>query len=118
MQFFDPESGLDLRETFEDAILDWPAVEVTTMFGCPSYRAGGVLFALLVTDGVVLTRLPETERDAVAAAFETGPFSGSSRPPEQWVQVDVKPDAIAELVPFVRQSYDGAFAEAEPVVGD
>lgn len=113
MRYFDSESGATLRAALEDVILEWPDVEVTTMFGCPSYRANGVLFALLVTEGVVLTRLPETEWETLARAFETGPFEGSSRPPKRWVQVTADAPMVADLVPFVRDSYEAALSEAE-----
>ena len=113
MQFYDSEHASELRAAFEDVVLDWRGVEPMTMFGCPAYRADGVLFALLVTEGVVLTRLPAESRETLEAAFETGPFSGSSRPPKQWVQVVVDAPAMVDLVPFVRDSYEAALAEAE-----
>ena len=65
MQYFDPAAGADLRSAFEALVLEWPDVTATTMFGCPSYRVDGTLFAVLVTDGIALTRLPEAERDRI-----------------------------------------------------
>ena len=112
MQHFDETRAGDLRDAFEALVLDWPEVTVRTMFGCPSYQADGTLFAVLVTDGVALTRLPEDRRESLAAAYETGPFQAGDRTVTAWVQATVE-DAAAldDLEPYVRASYESALAE-------
>jgi hypothetical protein len=114
MQYFDAERDGDLRTAFEDLVVDWPGVASKTMFGCPSYQADGTLFAVLVTDGVALTRLPADRRAALDAAFETGPFQAGDRTVSTWVQVTV--DDVAEidaLAPYVDASYAAARGESD-----
>ena len=114
MQYFDPDAGGDLKAAFEAMIDPWPRVTGTTMFGCPSYRAEDTLFAVLVTEGVVLTKLPEDRREEIAEGFETGPFQAGGRTITKWVQITVEnSDAIETLQPFVEASYEAALAEAE-----
>lgn len=111
MEYFDEEAGAALRSAFDELVLDWPDVTATTMFGCPSYRADGTLFAVLVTDGVALTRLPHDHREQVAEAFETGPFQAGERTVEKWVQVTIVDVAALEsLAPHVESSYEAALA--------
>lgn len=112
MEYFDADTGRELQEAFEAAVGDWPGVTSRTMFGCPSYQADGTLFAVLVTDGVALTRLPDAERERLAEAFETGPFRAGERTVTKWVQVATDADGLDGLLPYVEASYETALAEA------
>jgi hypothetical protein len=113
MQYFDPELAGGLRDAFDDLVGDWPAVSRSTMFGCPSYRADGTLFAVLVTAGVALTQLDAEERAAVREAFEAGPFSPGDRTIDSWVQVAAADaNVLSDLEPWVRESYETALAQA------
>ncbi|WP_439026263.1 hypothetical protein [Haloarchaeobius sp. DT45] len=112
MKKFDTEAGAALKTAFDDLVTDWPDVTATTMFGCPSYRAADTLFAVLVTDGVALTRLPDDRRDDLTAHFETSPFDANGRTVTKWVQAAVDdPGALEPLEPYVRASYESALAE-------
>lgn len=112
MQYFDPAAGSTLKAAFEETIAGWPEVSTETMFGCPSYRAGETIFAVLNTDSVALTRLPEEDREAVEAAFEAGPFDAGGRTISKWVQVFVEdPAALDDLEPYIEASYESALAE-------
>ena len=113
MQYFDADAGAELKAGFDDLVVDWDGVDSKPMFGCPSYRADGELFAVLVTDGVALTRLPDDRRAALEASFETGPFQAGDRTVTKWVQVPIA-DAtdLDALRPYVRASYEGARAES------
>ena len=111
MKYFDSDEGAGLKSAFDALVADWPDVTATTMFGCPSYRADGTLFAVLVTDGVALTRLPDDHREQVAEAFETGPFQAGDRTVTKWVQVTVDGVELESLAPHVRASYESALAE-------
>lgn len=113
MKYFDKEEGAALKTAFEDVALDWPSVTATSMFGCPSYRADGTLFAVLVTDGVALTRLPSDHHEQVAQAFETGPFQAGDRTVTKWVQITINDvAALGSLVPHIKASYESALAES------
>ena len=114
MTYFDRPDGDELKSAFESIVTDWEAVTATTMFGCPSYRADGTLFAVLVTAGVALTRLSPDDRERVEAEFETGPFQAGDRTVTKWVQVTV--DDVAELdalAPHVEASYEAALEAAD-----
>ena len=113
MKSFDKKEGAALKTAFEEVVLDWPDVTATTMFGCPSYQADGTLFAVLVTDGVALTRLPSDHREQVARAFETGPFQAAGRTVTKWVQVIINDvAALDSLVPHLKASYESALEES------
>lgn len=112
MVYFDAEQGTALRLAFDGLVADWSDVTTRTMFGCPSYQAAGTLFAVLVTEGVALTRLPDDRRDTLAEQFETGPFDAAGRTVTKWVQVPIADvDELEALRPFVAASYETALAE-------
>ncbi len=112
MTYFDTEEGAALKSAFDEIVLDWPAVTATTMFGCPSYQAEGTLFAVLVTDGVALTRLPADHRERVAQTFEVGPFRAGERTVTKWVQITVEAGSeLDSLIPHIEASYESALEE-------
>lgn len=112
MKYFDKERGSALQTAFEDIVSDWPSVTATTMFGCPSYQADGTLFGVLVTDGLVLTRLPSNHRDQVEKAFETKPFQAGERTVTKWLQFTIDDVAVLDsLIPHIKASYESALAE-------
>jgi len=114
MTYFDNEEGAALKTAFEDVVLNWPGVTVKTMFGCPSYQANGTIFAVLVTDGVALTRLPGDHREQVERTFESGPFQAGEQTVTKWVQISI--DDVVEidsLVPHIKASYETALEESD-----
>jgi hypothetical protein len=112
MKYFDPAVGADLETSVDRMVEAWADVTRTTMFGCPAYRAADSLFALLVTDGVVLTRLPEEFRPDVEAAFEAGPFVAGNRTINKWVRIRVESaEDVEGLRPFLQASYETALLE-------
>ncbi len=114
MKYFDKEAGAALKTAFEDLVLDWPDVTVKTMFGCPSYQADGTLFAVLVTDGVALTRLSDDHREQVEQTFESGPFQTGERTVTKWVQITIDDvSTLDSLVPHIKASYETALEESD-----
>ncbi|MUV56590.1 TfoX/Sxy family protein [Halogeometricum sp. CBA1124] len=114
MNYFDKDEGAALKSAFDEVVLGWPNVTAKTMFGCPSYQAEGTLFAVLVTDGIALTRLPEDNREQVTQAFETGAFQAGERTVTKWTQVTI--DDVAELdplIPHIKASYESALGESD-----
>jgi hypothetical protein len=75
MKYYSEEATEPLRLRFEEKVLRWPKVSASKMFGCPSYQADGKLFAFLVTNGIVITQLTQTERACLANT--TPPLSGA-----------------------------------------
>ncbi|RDZ65904.1 hypothetical protein C5B90_06030 [Haloferax sp. Atlit-12N] len=86
----------------------WPAVERTALFGCPSFRANGTLFAVVSEQGLSLTSLPAEARTAVAERHRVLPFEANGRVVGSWVTVDIEPNRIAELSDALRASYEAA----------
>jgi hypothetical protein len=75
MPYYSEAESHDLRLHFEKIVLKWPGVHKKMMFGSPAYMTRKTSFAMLVTGGMILTRLsvPEKERlleDRTAAYFE------------------------------------------------
>ena len=63
MKWYIEEETKELREAFEKEILQWPQVNCKRMFGCPCYLANGKMFAGLVTKGLILTKLNDSEKE-------------------------------------------------------
>ncbi|NYT20998.1 MAG: TfoX/Sxy family protein, partial [Methanomicrobiales archaeon] len=74
MPYFEETQAGDLRKAFEAIVRSWPAVTMKKMFGAPSYSTGGTLFAIVVTGGIVLTRLGEQEKTSLLADPAAGYF--------------------------------------------
>lgn len=109
--YLEDDAG-DVREVLEDAILGWEGVSVRRMFGCPSYLADGVLFAIVINRGVVLTLLDPAAREELAAAAIVEPFRAGHKLIHRWAQIAI--DAVEEvdaILPFVHQSYRAAMVE-------
>jgi TfoX/Sxy family transcriptional regulator of competence genes len=101
-----------LRERFEEIVLGWPGVKKKMMFGCPSYRAGGTLFAIIVTDGIILTRLDEEQKSALISAGSADYFSGQGRVMKKWVVISIGDlSSIDRYLPFITASYKAARTE-------
>lgn len=109
MQYFDAEAGAELKSAFDELVGGWSKVSQTTMFGCPSYQAAGTLFAVLTTDAVALTRIPEDRRTEMIDEFDAGPFQAGDRTVTKWIQVPINdPSETDALEPDVRLSYEEA----------
>jgi len=98
-----------VRTALEDEVLRWPGVRAKTMFGCPSYQANGILFAFLVSKGVVITRLDDASRSRLSAELHAAPFKAGQRTVRAYLEVPVeRGEDIGPVLPFVRKSYEGA----------
>jgi hypothetical protein len=62
MQYYNEEKMHNLRLRIEEEILNWPNVTTKKMYGCPCYKNKEKLFAFLVTDGVVLTKVSDQDK--------------------------------------------------------
>lgn len=94
---------------FETWVLSWPHVTTRFMFGCPAYLAKGKLFAILITDGIVITRLDEMTREKFASEREAVPFQAGSKLIKTWSHVPISGEEdLHELVCYVKQSYQAA----------
>ncbi len=108
-RFYSETDTGELRRAFEGRVLRWPEVRAKTMFGCPAYRATDELFAFLVTEGVVITRLESGEREALSRRFRATPFRAGSRTVHDWIRVPLRgKDDLEGVLPLVRRSYEAS----------
>ena len=106
MKFYDEAKMAPVRKALEASVLNWPGVAPKEMMGCLVYSRGTKFFAFLVTHGLVITKLSEEDREALA---EDGgkPFTMAGRTTAKWVQLPVKTaEDLRPLLPHVRASYE------------
>ncbi|MFQ5838372.1 MAG: hypothetical protein ACE5HJ_06275 [Thermoplasmata archaeon] len=94
MKYYLEEQTVDLRAVFEDEVLSWPRVATKKMFGCPCYQANDRLFAFLVTQGVVITHLDETDKERLYSQHETTTFPAGKNVVQKWVEVKTQDRGI------------------------
>ena len=97
-----------LQTAVDEVVTSWPGVSRRPMFGCQSYVADGVLFAVLSDQGLSLTRLTDDQRAALARTASVEPFAAGERVVRRWATVQVDPDALESVIPALQQSYDAA----------
>ncbi len=102
------ESHRDLRDAVDDLVMGWPGVSRKVMFGCPSYVADGVLFAVVSEQGLSLTRLTETQRARLEQSHVVEPFEAGGRLVRKWATVRVDPTGHSPVKRALRQSYEAA----------
>lgn len=79
------------------------------MFGCPCYQVGGNLFAFLVNEGIILTKLNEKQKEELSAKFDAAPFQARKKTVNKWVKLSLQSkDALSDVYPYLRQSYENA----------
>lgn len=114
MRLYTAERMDPLREALEADVLLFPDVEGRKMMGCPCYLARGKMFATLMDDAIVLTRLDEEDRARLEAERGAGPFTHGQRVMARWVKVPfLREGDLADILPFVRRSYEAAVAEPD-----
>ena len=110
MQYYSDNEMKEIRIALENEILNWENVTTKKMFGCPCYKANNRLFGFIVTNGVVLTKLSETEREEIVNKFQAEPFQAGKRTVEGWPKVKIiNPNEIDMILPYLRKSYHNAF---------
>jgi len=107
MKYYSEDETKELRLKFEEEVLNWLNVSKKTMFGCPSYTANNKLFAFLVTNGIVITSLSQSDRDKLFLKHQSKPFVSGKRTIKKWSMVSVnKLREMDEILPFVKRSYN------------
>jgi hypothetical protein len=115
MKFYSEEEMGGLRVQLEGEVLGWTGVRRRTMFGCPAYSTGDALFAILVTRGIVLTRLGEGEREELVRSAGATPFQAGSRVVRHWIRIPLTaPGDLEGILPLLRRSYEAARDSPDP----
>ncbi len=109
LKFYNDATMRASREALEATVLAWPGVARKEMMGCLVYFRGRRFFAFLVTGALVITKLPDADRAALAKRPGAKPFEMSGRTSSTWVQLPVaKPADLKPLVPYVKKSYEAS----------
>jgi len=107
MQYYNEEKMHNLRLRLEKEILNWPNVTTKKMYGCPCYKNKEKLFAFMVTDGVVLTKLSEQDKIKLSKAFKITPFQAGKRTMNKWPQIRVdEATDVGRIISFIKTSYN------------
>ncbi len=105
MDTYSEEAMHAIRISLEREIFRWPGVTTKAIFGLPGYIVNGRVFALLVTGGIILTKLTETDREEVAKHFRTVPVTGHGGIVAAWVQVLLpEKGGLSPILPLVKKS--------------
>jgi hypothetical protein len=113
LPYYSEDESHEFRLKVEEIVLGWPGVSKKIMFGSPAYVVGKTYFAMLVTGGIILTRLTEPEKEQLLKEPGVGYFEGHGRVMKKWVHIPVSsPADIETRVPFIRSSYETARDEA------
>ena len=107
MQYYNEEKMKNLRLEIEKEVLNWPDVTTKKMYGCPCYKYKDKLFAFLVTDGVVLTKANEQDKNILSKEFKIKPFQAATRTMKGWPQIPVyEKSDLEKIIPFIKNSYN------------
>lgn len=111
LKLYSEEQMKAIREDFEEEFLQRPTVTTKKMFGCPSYTANEKLFAFFVTEGIVLTKLSDTERAEALSISGAKHFEHNQRVVKKWVRVPLKDQAALDSIKeLIIRSYENALS--------
>jgi hypothetical protein len=109
----DATKGPEIQAAMDQLVLAWPDTTSSKMFGSQSYRAGGVLFALIGGEGLILTKLLDEQRKLAARDHDAHAFVGRGKVVPAWIEFSLpSADALGSLESMVRLAYENALAEA------
>ena len=113
MKYYSEEVTKDLRLALEEEVLSWSQVSTKKMFGCPCYQAKGKLFVFLVTKGIVITHLEQSDREELSRQRETTFFQAGKKIVQNWVKLSINSkEDLNRIMPFVKKSYEEALRKA------
>lgn len=102
----------DFMSVFGEEVLSWPQVTSKFMFGCLAYLAKGKLFAFVQNESIVLTCIDDEAREELTAGHEAFAFESSGKTVGGWLQVVISDESeLTDILPYVRKSYEAAFAK-------
>lgn len=106
MPYFEETQAGELRQAFGKIVHPWPGVTSKKMFGAPSFAANGTLFAVIVTGGLILTRLGDEEKATLLEDPAVEYFTGHGRVIRKWLFIAIKePADLERYLPFIEASY-------------
>lgn len=107
MKYYDEASMKEVREALEASVMQWPGVRSKGMMGCLVYFRDRKFFAFLVTNGLVITKLTQEEREELSRKVTAKPFEMAGRTSSNWAQVPARtPGDLQPVLFYVRKSYE------------
>src|SRR2546422_4423716 len=86
MKYFDETKMAAIRKTLDAEVMKWPGVVSKGMMGCLCYFRRGKFFAVLVNDGIAVTRLDVEDRAKLSKVKGAKPFEIGGRGSSHWSQ--------------------------------
>jgi TfoX/Sxy family transcriptional regulator of competence genes len=109
MPHYTESESQQLREKFEETVLQWPDVTRKKMFGSPTYSTHETIFAMLVNGGIILSQLDEDRKAALLSEPNAEYFEVHGRVIKKWVLIRIRAVAdIERYLPFIEASYTAA----------
>jgi hypothetical protein len=108
MKYYTEEDTKELRLALERRIFKWSNVTTKKMFGCPCYQVNSKLFAFLVTKGIVITQLGETDINELSRMYDTAFFQAGKKIVKKWIKVSIESKNFDKILPYVKKSYKRA----------
>ena len=112
MKLYHEERMDPIKQAFEADVLLFPDVNARKMMGCPCYMAGSRMFATIVDDAVVITKLDDEDRERLEAELGAGPFTHGTKIMRKWSKVPVgNEEDLRDILPYVKKSYEAALVD-------
>jgi hypothetical protein len=109
VKYFDETQMTGIREALDAEVMKWPGVSSKGRMGCLCYFRGRKFFAVLVTQGIAVTRLTAEDRATLSKMKGTKPFEIGGRVSSHWSQQPLKnAQELQRLLPYIRKSYEAA----------
>ncbi|MBM3897062.1 MAG: hypothetical protein FJ358_00830 [Thaumarchaeota archaeon] len=108
MKYYDDGQMKKIRQKLEKEILTWKGATARKMLGSLTFFYKKSFFAFLVTKGIVITKLPEGEREELSKSGRGRPFEMTgAKVPKSWIMMSLeKPEDTRNVIPFVQKSYE------------
>jgi len=106
MKYYDEEKMEKLRKLLNDEVLKWKGVASRPMMGCLCYFYNRKFLCFLVTDGIVVMKLPEEEQMKLKEKFGGKPFEMAGQTGRMWITPLKEPKDVRSVMPFLRKRYE------------
>lgn len=104
----------EILAALDELVLDWPEVTTGKMFGSRSYRAKGVLFAMIGGKGLILTKLRPEQRQVAVEKHDAHAFVGRGKEVPAWTEFALDEAAgLQSIAAMVRDAYENALTEIQ-----
>ena len=112
VKYFDETKMAETQIAFDKEVLRWKGVSSKPMMGCQCYFFNRKFIGFLVTDGIVLMKLSERDREEIKRKFGGKPFEMAGQTGRLWVTPLKTAKDLGPIMPFVRKAYDEVSGKA------